>query len=214
MNPICGIYALCDTTYQNGDSHLVLAEKLLKGGVRILQLRMKGEKDEARIIQTTRDILTMKKNYEFTFILNDFVDIALTLGADGIHVGADDATVSDVKKLAGFRVLVGYSAHSLSEALEAEQRGADYVALGAVFPTETKKPGHPVVGLELLRDTVAALQVPVVAIGGINRSNFSQVLDTGAASVAMIGALTQAPDVTREAKYFVGQFELNRTAPS
>jgi thiamine-phosphate pyrophosphorylase len=206
MQKIQGIYALCDTTFYPEKSHLRLAEELLAGGIKILQLRMKGETDLNKVRQTAEQILSLKKQFDFTFIVNDFVDIALELGADGIHVGRDDTPVPELLKKTKGKILVGYSSHSLPEAVLAEQQGAHYVALGAIFPTPTKGPGHPVVGLETLRRVVQQLKIPVVAIGGINSENFAQVVDTGVAAIAMISALTTVPDITTAAAEFVQKF--------
>ena len=207
MAAIQGIYALCDNSLSPRLDHRDLAERLLKGGVPILQLRMKGEKDLGQVRAAASAILAFKKRFDFIFILNDFVELAAELPVDGIHLGQDDMAIAEARRRLGAERLIGYSSHSLEEALAAERQGADYVALGAIFPTASKGPGHPVQGTETLRQVVAALQVPVVAIGGIGRENFSQVVATGAGAVAMIGALTQAPDITAEAKWFVEAFQ-------
>jgi thiamine-phosphate pyrophosphorylase len=205
---IHGIYALCDTTFCPQKTHAQLAEELLSGGVKILQLRMKGETDLKKVRQTAEVILALKKKFDFTYIINDFVDIALELKADGIHVGRDDMPLPELLKKTKGKILLGYSSHSLPEAIAAEQRGASYVALGAIFPTPTKGPGHPVVGLKTLRQTVQLLKIPVVAIGGINSKNFSAVVGTGVAAIAMISALTTAPDIAAAAAHFVREFDL------
>lgn len=147
--------------------------------------------------------MVLKKKYDFTFIMNDHVDIALEVGADGVHVGADDMPVDQVRRQVGAKMLIGYSSHSISEALEAQKAGADYVAFGAIFPTKTKGPGHPVQGLDRLRELVTAVPIPVVAIGGITRGNFKNVMETGASAIAMITALTDSPNIEQEARFFV-----------
>ncbi|MDL1873437.1 thiamine phosphate synthase [Deltaproteobacteria bacterium PRO3] len=210
MREIRGIYALCDTSLNPRLSHLELARQLVAGGVPILQLRMKGETDLGKVREVALQILALKRERDFTFLLNDFVALAAELPVDGIHVGQDDLSIAEARKILGPNRLIGYSSHSLEEALAAEAAGADYVALGAIFPTATKGPGHPVQGLETLRRVVAALRAPVIAIGGINRENLSQVLATGVAAVAMIGALSLAPDIAAEARWFVDQFQKRR----
>ncbi|MCE9624362.1 MAG: thiamine phosphate synthase [Deltaproteobacteria bacterium] len=206
MKAIRGIYALCDNSLDPGIDHLYLAEQLLAGGVTILQLRMKGEKDIHRVRETAQAILDLKSQYDFCFILNDFVKLASELPVDGVHIGQDDGTIAEARKVLGKGRLIGYSSHSPEEALRAQEAGADYVALGAVFPTATKGPGHPVQGIATLKKVVESLEVPVVAIGGIHRENFSQVVATGVAAVAMIGALTLAPRIAEEARWFVQEF--------
>jgi len=199
---IKGPYAIVDNTYCPQTDHVALAHLFLKGGARLLQLRMKGERDLKKITRTVSAIMEFKKAYDFTFIVNDHAAVAREIGADGEHGGADDLPIQEARVLLGKGFLIGYSAHSIEEALEAERRGADYVAFGAIFPTRTKPVGHPVQGLEKLRELVKKTAIPVVAIGGIHRKNLHQVLETGVASVAMIGALTQAQDVTEEVKWY------------
>lgn len=207
MHPIHGIYALCDTTFSPAETHLSLAKKFLLGGIRILQLRMKGESDLSKVRSTAEGILALKKDYDFTFILNDFVELGLELEVDGVHVGRDDLPLSEVKKLAGPKTLVGYSSHSFLEARTAQEDGADYVALGAIFPTPTKGPGHPVVGLNTLRQVVRDLKIPTVAIGGITAENIHSVLATGVDAVAMITALTRAKHIEQAAAAFVKTYQ-------
>ncbi|KAB2841588.1 thiamine phosphate synthase [bacterium] len=210
MREIRGIYALCDTSLNPRLTHLELARRLVAGGVPILQLRMKGETDLSKVREVARGILELKRERDFTFLLNDFVELAAELPVDGVHVGQDDLSIPEARKLLGPGRLIGYSSHSLEEARAAEAAGADYVALGAIFPTATKGPGHPVQGLDKLKAVVAALRAPVVAIGGIKRENFSEVIATGVAAVAMIGALSLAPDIAAEARWFVDEFQRRR----
>jgi len=206
MKTTQGIYALCDTSLNPAMEHVALAERLLAGGVPILQLRMKGEKDLGRVRAIAERILALKSRHDFCFILNDYVDLAQELPVDGIHVGQDDLSPAEARRRLGPDRLIGYSSHSVEEARDAEQNGADYVALGAIYPTATKGPGHPVQGIAALKRVVEALRVPVVAIGGIQRKNFSEVVASGVSAVAMIGALTLAPDITAEARWFVEEF--------
>lgn len=211
---IRGLYALCDQSYRKDLDHVEMASQLLAGGVNILQLRMKGAQDLKKISQTAKAIMALKKQYEFTFILNDFVELGLELGVDGIHVGQDDMSLTKLRghiqerrSSQGQPILLGYSSHSLREAKDAEAAGADYVALGAIFPTATKGPGHPVVGVTTLKQVVQSLQVPVVAIGGIDKDNFKQVQETGVAAIAMIGGLTHMPNITQATQGFVKAFD-------
>ncbi len=206
MTKIQGIYGICDNSFTPQLTHAQLAQGLLQGGVKILQLRMKGETRLDEVERAAQSILALKSSHEFVFILNDHVSLGKKLGADGVHVGADDMAVAEAKALVGTDMLVGYSSHSATEAKAAETAGADYVALGAIFPTATKGPGHPVVGLATLSEVVEALQVPVVAIGGINRENFFEVKATGVAAVAMISALVMQPSIQQAAEYFQRAF--------
>jgi len=194
---IKGLYAICDTTFSPQYSHVELAQKILEGGCSLIQLRMKGENDLSKVKKAVENILELKKKFPFTFILNDYVELAGALAVDGIHIGQDDLPIKVTRQIVGPQKLIGYSSHSLEEALKAEKAGADYIALGAIFPTQTKGSGHPVQGLETLQKVVQSLHTPLVAIGGITPENLTSVLQTGVSSVAVITALSKAQDISK-----------------
>jgi thiamine-phosphate pyrophosphorylase len=208
---IKGLYAIADPAWNPRDSLCELVREFLAGGARIVQLRMKKPEDaepswEERVRGEARAISKLKEDYNFTFIVNDYVDIAIEVGVDGVHVGENDMPVDEVKKRVPEGVIVGYSSHSLNEARAAVAKGADYVAFGAIFPTPTKGPGHPVQGIDALTELSASVDVPVVAIGGIVRGNVDQVIEAGADSVAMITGLSRAPCVSDEVRWYVDKF--------
>lgn len=207
LKKIQGLYAICDTSFSPQYSHLELAEKILSGGCKILQLRMKGEKNLEKIKQVTQDILKLKESFSFTFILNDQVELAAALPVDGVHIGQDDLPISVTRQIIGPNKLIGYSSHSLEEALNAEKAGADYVALGAIFPTQSKGPGHPIQGLERLKKVVQSVKIPVVAIGGINTSNIASVLETGTPCIAVITAISKAPNPSQATQKLLQFFQ-------
>ncbi|HEX5035557.1 MAG TPA: thiamine phosphate synthase [bacterium] len=208
---ISGLYAIVDSGVTPSADLAALAEDYLKGGAAVIQLRDKRRADSAERSRMFREtagrIQSLKSRYDFLWIVNDDLQTALEIGADGVHVGKDDPPVGECRKILGPGKIVGYSSHAFEEAVEAERLGADYVAFGAIFPTPTKGPGHPVQGVERLREVVACLKVPVVAIGGINRDNVKDVLATGVHSVAMISALANAKDRTVEARWFSRLFQ-------
>ncbi|MBI2067494.1 MAG: thiamine phosphate synthase [Deltaproteobacteria bacterium] len=208
MKPrVRGLYAIIDNTSIPSWSHRDLARLYLEGGAQFLQLRMKEKRDYPdRVIQVIREILPLKKEYSFCFILNDYLDLALEMNLDGFHGGADDPQPPESRCLLRDEKIIGTSSHSIEEACAAEKAGADYVAFGAIFPSPSKGHCHPVQGIEKLRKVVGRLQVPVVAIGGINRDNVKEVLETGVSSIAMIQALTGATDVVNETKFYAGLF--------
>ena len=197
-----GLYAIVDNSYCPALDHVTLARQFLAGGARLLQLRIKGIRDRKYFRRVAAGIMALKAEFPFTFIVNDDVRLALELGADGVHGGSDDMPIARARACLGPQALVGYSAHSLAEVQWAEQEGANYVAFGAIFPTELKPPDHPIQGLEKLAQAVASVSIPVVAIGGIHRANIRQVLETGVAAVAMIGGITKAPDIARETQWY------------
>lgn len=208
---IRGIYAIVDSIVTPHEDLAALAEDYLKGGVSAIQLRDKRREESperARIFrETARQIQALKERYSFVWIVNDDLKVAQEIGADGVHVGKDDPSLEECRRILGPDKIIGYSSHDPDEAVDAERRGADYVAFGAIFPTPTKGPGHPVQGLEKLRQVVQAVRIPVVAIGGINRSNIKDVLAAGVHSVAMISALAKSGDRIEEARYFSGLFK-------
>lgn len=206
MKKIKGLYAIADDGWNPCASLSKLALKFLEGGCRVIQLRMKGA-DPSQILNAAKEIAAFKKERDFMFIVNDHADIAAEAGADGVHVGENDTAIGEIKNRFGREFIAGYSAHSVEEAIRAERNGADYVAFGAIFPTKTKGPGHPVQGLDKLREVVKSASVPVVAIGGIGRGNIQSVIETGAGAIAMISALAEAKDIVTETNYFVERFK-------
>jgi thiamine-phosphate diphosphorylase len=211
--PLKGLYAIIDRSISPDADLTALATDYLKGGAAILQLRDKNRNEsfEARknFRKTAEEILALKKDHNFLFIVNDDLEVAQEIGADGVHVGKDDTAVAECRKRLG-KKLVGYSSHSLEEAIEASNAGADYVAFGAIYPTRMKGPDHPIQGIQKLNEVVRRLKVPVVAIGGIGRHNIKEVLATGVPMVAMISALAQPQmrDRTEETRFFQSLFGL------
>lgn len=197
---ISGLYAIVDSGVSAGEDLVGLARSYLEGGVKIIQLRDKTS--VADRLAVAKRIAAFKKDFNFLFIVNDDLEVAKAVDADGVHVGKDDPSPEECRHVLGPGKIVGYSSHALEEAIDAEKRGADYVAFGAIFPTPTKGPGHPVQGLEKLRQVVEAVTIPVVAIGGIGRANIKDVLATGVHSVAMISALAKSVDRPVEVRHF------------
>lgn len=200
---IQGIYAIIDPSLIPTTPVEQAARNYLEAGIKLIQLRNKTDKPST-IIQQAQSIMTLKKQYNFLFIINDSPEIALEVNADGVHLGQQDMPVPQARKMLGFEKYIGLSSHSLREAEKAQNADIDYLAVGAIFPSPTKGPDHKVVGLDLLREVVQFSRVPVVAIGGINRANFNAVKETKVSSIALISALIQEPDMSlSEARHFV-----------
>ena len=203
-NKLTGLYAILDLPSLAALSPFEVARDYLEGGIRIIQLRDKKrlESDASRknFLEVAWGLKKLREKADFIFIINDDVEVAREVGSDGIHIGRDDPGIADCRKLLGEGKLVGFSSHSLEEALDAERQGADYVALGAIFPTQNKGPGHPIQGLEKLREVVQAVTIPVVAIGGIGETNIREVSRTGVAMAAMISGLSKSPDRVKTAQ--------------
>jgi thiamine-phosphate pyrophosphorylase len=171
---------------------LGLVEQAVVSGVNWVQLRDKQASGLAMFRQA-EELRRMTLQAGAKLSINDRLDVALAVGADGVHLAGQSLPVAAARGLAGGRLLVGRSVHSLEEAQAAARAGADYVTFGHVFPT-TSKPGLPPQGVSVLAEIVAAVDVPVLAIGGINAANLDQVLATGCAGIALISAILSASD--------------------
>lgn len=162
-----GLYPIVDVTHCPNLSLYTACEELLAAGCAWLELRAKTS-DEAAFLREAAKVAYLKIHNPFLLIVNHSVDIAEKIGADGVHLTAKSVAVGEARARLGPSAMIGYSAHSLDEALRAEQDGADYVSLGAVFPTPYKSPDHPIHGPEGLWRVVERLQIPVIAVGGID----------------------------------------------
>lgn len=180
-----------------------IASLCVKYDVSMLQVRDK-DGDAGDILEAYKKIQPVLAGTNTKCIINDRADLAVVCGADGLHIGQDDLHIEDVRKY--FSSLqdrvIGISTHSINQAKEALEYKPDYIGFGPVFPTFAKKKPDPAVGLEQLKEVVSFSDVPVVAIGGINRSNVKSVIEAGARNIAMISALMQAEDLEQEFRYF------------
>ncbi len=192
------LYAVTDRAWVGKQSLYEQVESALKGGVTCVQLREKKLDDEA-FLNEAIEIRALCKRYGVPFFINDNVEVAVKCHADGVHVGQDDMEVSEVRKIVGDDMIIGVSAHSVEEAVKAVKNGADCLGVGAVFATSTKTDAC-VLSKETLRDICAAVDVPVVAIGGIGKSNISLLSGTGVDGVAMVSAIFAAEDIESECR--------------
>jgi thiamine-phosphate pyrophosphorylase len=207
---IAGLYAV--TPDVAGVLELVaMAGAALTGGARLLQYRNKSATSELRIAQA-RALLALCRSMKVPLVINDHLELALTVGADGVHLGAEDGSLATARERLGPARILGASCYDQLElALEAQRLGADYVAFGSFFPSGVK-PGAVRAPLTLLRDAKRRLSVPVVAIGGISLENARQLIATGADSVAVISALFGADDITDAARRFSKLFTQHELA--
>jgi thiamine-phosphate pyrophosphorylase len=193
---LTGYYAILDIPDSTVSVDLdARASALLAAGPCCLQLRAKKLGAAALRAAATR-VLSLCRAAGVPFCVNDRVDVALAVGADFVHVGQDDLSLDDVRRLAGDRVRVGVSTHNPEQARMAVTAGADYIGFGPIFGTRSKANPDPVVGLEALRSVVRASAVPVVAIGGIDLDTVSSVAATGASAAAVIAAIDRESDRT------------------
>ena len=187
------LYAVTDRAWVGRQTLPEQVEAALKGGATCVQLREK-ELDGAAFLEEARILAALCRRYGVPLIINDNVEVALASGADGVHVGQDDLTVEQVRRLAGDRLIVGVSAHTVEQALAAQAGGADYLGVGAVFATATKSDAH-VLPRETLAEICRAVDIPVVAIGGIGEDNLLQLAGTGVDGAALVSAIFSAPDI-------------------
>ena len=187
------LYAVTDRAWVGRQTLPEQVEAALKGGATCVQLREK-ELDRAAFLEEARTLAALCRRYGVPLIINDNVEVALSAGADGVHVGQDDLTVEQVRRLAGDRLIVGVSAHTVEQALAAQAGGADYLGVGAVFATATKSDAH-VLPRETLAEICRAVDIPVVAIGGIGEDNLLQLAGTGVDGAALVSAIFSAPDI-------------------
>ena len=201
---IRGLYAV---TPDEADTDLLVAkvEAALQGGISVLQYRNKLANHKLQT-QQVRAILPLCRQYEVPLIINDSVKLCLTLDADGVHIGADDGNLKEIRARVGKDKIIGASCYNRFDlALAAQQAGADYVAFGACFAS-TSKPKAPVANLNLFSQARAQLTIPAVAIGGINLDNAIQVIGAGAHSLAVINAIFNVPDVKSSTQQFTQLF--------
>ena len=170
-------------------------EKALKGGATFVQLREK-ELDEGRFLNEAREIKELCRKYQVPFVINDSVEIALAVDADGVHVGQSDMEAGDVRAKLGPDKIIGVSAQTVEQAVLAEKRGADYLGVGAVFHTNSKADVAEV-SRETLKAICDAVDIPVIAIGGISKENVSELAGTGICGIAVISAIFAEKDIKK-----------------
>lgn len=192
------LYAVTDRAWIGRQSLYEQVESALRGGATCVQLREKELSEEAFLAEAV-EIASLCKRYGVPFFVNDNVDIAIKCKADGVHVGQEDMDAAQVRQRVGDGMMIGVSVHSVEEALKAVRSGADCLGVGAMFSTATKADAN-VLPKEVLRDICAAVDVPVVAIGGIGKTNISQLSGTGIDGVALVSAIFAADDIESECR--------------
>ncbi len=195
-------YALClvtDSLLSRGRSSLEVVAAAIRGGVTMVQYREKGGTTRA-MVEEARALLGLCRSRGVPLIVNDRADIAIAVGADGLHVGQDDMPAALARRLIGGSMILGVSAGSPEEARRAAEDGADYVGASPIYSTPTKPDAAAPMGLDGLRALVASAGVPIVAIGGVNEGNAAAVLEAGAAGIAVVSAIVSAVDVAAAAR--------------
>ncbi len=196
---LAGLYVIIDTAFLKGRNPTEVAAQVIRGGAKVIQIRDK-ERSVKEFISIAGELKKMCSEHNVLFIVNDSLDVALAVDADGLHVGRDDLPVATARRLLPIDKILGASARTMEEAGTASSEGADYLGVGSMYATATKEKAE-VVGPERLKEIRQAVDLPIVAIGGINNSNLRDVLKAGAKAFAVISAVLGVEDVegaTRE----------------
>jgi len=199
------LYAVTDRSWLRGRTLHEQVEEALIGGATLVQLREK-ELDEAAFLQEAIDLRKLCHRYGVPLLINDSIDIARRSGADGVHVGQSDMEAAAVRSILGSAMIVGVTAKTVEQARRAQDAGADYLGSGAVFGTSTKLNAKPM-SMDTLRSICQAVEIPVVAIGGIHRGNILELAGTGIAGAAVVSGIFAAEDITAECRALRGLAE-------
>jgi thiamine-phosphate pyrophosphorylase len=205
---LSGLYAIIDSQQLGGRSHLEFAEEVIRGGAAAIQLRDKLS-TKAELLPIAQELRRLCAESGVLFIVNDHLDITLTTGADGLHLGQEDMPLSVARRLLSMDMILGGSVNTVEQARAAEAEGADYIALGSIYPTDSKEKPN-VVGVDRLGQVREATALPLVAIGGIDEGNAGEVSANGADAVAVISALAGARDIAQAARSIINSFEAGK----
>jgi len=189
------IYGITAEEYSLGRSNIEVVAQMIEAGIKIIQYREKEKSDRQKYEECLK-IREMTRDAGVTFIVNDHVDLAMLVGADGIHLGQDDFPSGLVRELTGKKMFIGLSTHSPAQAEAAVKLGVDYIGVGPIFATNTKKDACNPVGLEYLEYVVENIGLPFVAIGGIKEHNIADVYRRGAGCIALVTEIVGAPDIS------------------
>lgn len=191
------LYAVTDRSWLGDSSLYDQVESAIEGGATFIQLREKNL-DEADFLSEAKEIQKLCREYKVPFVINDNVEIAAQIDADGVHVGQSDMEAGDVRKRLGPDKIIGVSAQTVEQALKAQEHGADYLGVGAVFPTGSKADATEV-SHQTLKEICEAVDIPVIAIGGITKENVSELKESGICGIAVISAIFAQKDIRKAA---------------
>lgn len=195
------LYLVTDSNLIGERDFFHCIEEAILGGVTMVQLREKNI-SSMEFYKKAQKLKALTEKYHVPLIINDRLDIALSIDADGLHIGQDDLPLAVARRIFGDNKIIGVSVSNIEEAKEAEAGGADYLGVGAMFPTDTKKDARHV-SLDELRRIKSAVKIPVIAIGGLNESNTPKTIDTGIDGIAIVSAILGKPDIRKTSKTFL-----------
>lgn len=192
------LYVITGEEFHPERDLIKVMEQAIQGGADIIQLRDKTS-DKKTVFEKAKKLKELCASYEVPFIVNDHIDVALAVEADGVHIGQEDLPLAEVRKLVGPKMIIGVSSHCLSEATTAEKEGADYIGVGPIFATKSKVDVVDPVTTSYIQEVKEAISIPFVAIGGIKKHNLKEVVDAGATRVCVITEIVAAEDVKQAA---------------
>ncbi len=201
-----GLYVILDRQFLAGRDELDIAGQIIEGGAKVIQLRDKQSK-KGELLLAAQKLKELCSQAGVLFIINDYLDLAVAVDADGLHIGQEDLPLPVVRRQLPVDKIVGCSVTTVSQATKAQNEGADYIAVGSIFPTTTKKE-VTVVGVDMLKEVKRIVYTPLVAIGGINQSNVGEVVAAGADAVAAISAVLGEKDVRGAVQKLVAKMDL------
>lgn len=190
------LYVITESDISKGRSNEEIVNDAIKGGAGVIQLREK-EWGKDKIKEEAVKLLKICRENDVLFIVNDYIDVAMEIGADGVHLGQSDISIEEARKYCGDKLILGISTHSVEQAIDADQQDVDYITIGPIYETRAK---DFTVGIEIIKPVMDHVQKPVIAIGGINKENIDEVLKQQVKSVAVISAVVSADDVKKAAR--------------
>ena len=197
------LYVITESMISRGRSNEQIVRGAMKGGAGIIQLREK-EWGKNKIKNEAIRLLKICRENNVLFIVNDYVDVALEIGADGVHLGQSDMPIKEARGICGDRLIIGLSTHSIEQAVKADMEGADYITIGPIYKTRAK---DYTIGINLIKEIINKIKKPLIAIGGINDNNIDSVLGQGVKSVAVISAVVSSDDVRGTAFQLVSRIK-------
>jgi len=205
---ISGLYVILDRQFLMGREEVDVAKQIIEGGARVIQLRDKQSK-KGELLLVAQKVRELCSQTDIPFIINDYLDLAMAVDADGLHIGQEDLPLPVVRKELQVDKIIGCSVTRLSQAIKAQTEGADYIAVGSIFPTPTKREAT-VVGVDTLTEVKRTVSTPIVAIGGINQNNVDEVVAAGADAIAVVSAVLGEEDVKGAVQKLVAKIELRK----
>ncbi|MCM3635838.1 thiamine phosphate synthase [Paenibacillus camelliae] len=202
------LYAITGEQFHPGKDMLDVMEQAILGGVDIIQLRDKSGDIEA-IRKKAVALRQLTAKYGVTYIVNDYIDIALEVDADGVHLGQGDVPLAEARRRMGKKI-IGISTHAIEEAIQAERDGADYIGVGPIYPTKTKEDVVDPVTVSYVKEVASTIKIPFVAIGGIKLHNVDEVIKAGATRICAVSEIVGSDDIQRTCREFLSKLEKAR----